>query len=59
MFSEESGDPTKPFPNGWKGENGLYAVGFSKRGLLGASVDARRISQDIEQQWIKLNAQTF
>ncbi|XP_057415156.1 indole-3-pyruvate monooxygenase YUCCA2-like isoform X2 [Lotus japonicus] len=46
MFCEEEG-----FPNGWKGENGLYAVGFSKRGLLGTSIDAKRIAQDIQHCW--------
>ncbi|XP_077219925.1 indole-3-pyruvate monooxygenase YUCCA6-like [Tasmannia lanceolata] len=51
FFSEEDGLPRRPFPHGWKGECGLYAVGFTKRGLLGASLDARRISQDIEQCW--------
>ncbi|KAK8523382.1 hypothetical protein V6N13_113325 [Hibiscus sabdariffa] len=35
MFSEKDGYPRRPFPNGWKGECGLYAVGFTKRGLLG------------------------
>lgn len=51
MFSKKDGYPTKPFPNGWKGENGLYAVGFTKRGLLGASMDAKRIAEDIERCW--------
>ncbi|BAU02855.1 hypothetical protein LR48_Vigan10g015600 [Vigna angularis] len=51
MFSEKDGLPRKPFPNGWKGENGLYAVGFTKRGLLGASIDAKRIAEDIEHSW--------
>ncbi|TKY58271.1 Indole-3-pyruvate monooxygenase YUCCA6 [Spatholobus suberectus] len=51
MFSKEDGFPTKPFPNGWKGENGLYAVGFTKRGLLGTSMDAKRIAEDIEWCW--------
>ena len=51
MFSEEDGLPRRPFPNGWKGSCGLYAVGFTKRGLLGASMDARRISEDIERCW--------
>lgn len=51
MFSEKDGLPRRPFPNGWKGERGLYAVGFTKRGLLGASMDARRIAHDIEQCW--------
>ncbi|KAL8101686.1 indole-3-pyruvate monooxygenase YUCCA6-like [Apium graveolens] len=51
MFSEKDGFPRQPFPNGWKGEGGLYAVGFTKRGLLGASMDARRIAEDIEGCW--------
>ncbi|XP_022961043.1 indole-3-pyruvate monooxygenase YUCCA6-like [Cucurbita moschata] len=51
MFSEKDGMPRKEFPNGWKGECGLYAVGFTKRGLLGASMDARRIAEDIEVVW--------
>lgn len=51
MFSKEDGLPRKPFPNGWKGECGLYAVGFTKRGLLGASMDAKRIAEDIERCW--------
>ncbi|KAH7849173.1 hypothetical protein Vadar_014139 [Vaccinium darrowii] len=51
FFSEKDGFPRKPFPHGWKGENGLYAVGFTKRGLLGTSMDATRIAEDIEQQW--------
>ncbi|KAF7819822.1 indole-3-pyruvate monooxygenase YUCCA2-like [Senna tora] len=51
MFSEEDGLPRKAFPNGWKGENGLYAVGFTKLGLLGASMDAKLIAQDIERSW--------
>ncbi|RYR55011.1 hypothetical protein HN873_020084 [Arachis hypogaea] len=51
MFSKEDGYPKKPFPNGWKGENGLYAVGFTKRGLLGASMDAKNIAKDIERCW--------
>lgn len=51
MFSENDGFPRKAFPNGWKGECGLYAVGFTKRGLLGASMDAKRIADDIERGW--------
>ncbi|XAR69314.1 Indole-3-pyruvate monooxygenase [Bertholletia excelsa] len=51
MFSEEDGLPRRPFPNGWKGDFGLYAVGFTKRGLLGASMDAWRIAEDIERCW--------
>ncbi|XP_026661133.1 indole-3-pyruvate monooxygenase YUCCA2-like [Phoenix dactylifera] len=51
FFSEKDGLPRKPFPNGWKGKQGLYAVGFTRRGLMGASMDARRIAHDIEQCW--------
>lgn len=58
MFSERDGLPKRSFPNGWKGECGLYAVGFTKRGLLGASVDAKNIAQEIEICW-KANAKHF
>ncbi|KAG8375550.1 hypothetical protein BUALT_Bualt10G0111700 [Buddleja alternifolia] len=51
MFSDKDGLPKRPFPNGWKGECGLYAVGFTKRGLLGASIDAKNIADDIESCW--------
>ncbi|KAL6221148.1 hypothetical protein ACLB2K_008900 [Fragaria x ananassa] len=51
MFSEKNGLPRKAFPNGWKGESGLYSVGFTQRGLLGASMDAKRIAEDIEHRW--------
>ncbi|GKV03386.1 hypothetical protein SLEP1_g15694 [Rubroshorea leprosula] len=51
MFSKKDGFPRRPFPNGWKGECGLYAVGFTKRGLLGTSIDAKRIAEDIEGCW--------
>ncbi|KAI7739031.1 hypothetical protein M8C21_008361 [Ambrosia artemisiifolia] len=51
LFSEKDGFPMEPFPEGWKGESGLYAVGFTKRGLLGTSIDAVRIAEDIARQW--------
>ncbi|XP_057427730.1 probable indole-3-pyruvate monooxygenase YUCCA5 [Lotus japonicus] len=50
-FFSKNGFPKSPFPNGWKGNGGLYAVGFTKRGLSGASSDAIKISQDIGQVW--------
>lgn len=55
MFSEKDGVPKSPFPNGWRGESGLYAVGFTKRGLLGASIDANNIAEDIfkDRCWIE------
>lgn len=40
-----------PFPNGWKGKLGLYAVGFTRKGLSGASLDAMRVAQDIGKLW--------
>ncbi|XP_058197408.1 probable indole-3-pyruvate monooxygenase YUCCA8 [Rhododendron vialii] len=46
-FFSENGFPKAPFPNGWKGKAGLYAVGFTRKGLSGASFDAKRIAQDI------------
>ncbi|CAM8897178.1 unnamed protein product [Rhodiola kirilowii] len=58
MFSEKDGVPLESFPKGWKGENGLYAVGFTKRGLLGTSMDARRIAEDIEHER-KLDAKKY
>ncbi|KAE8718882.1 Indole-3-pyruvate monooxygenase YUCCA6 [Hibiscus syriacus] len=51
MFSEKDGYPRRPFPDGWKGERGLYAVGFTKRGLVGTSMDATRIACDIQRCW--------
>ncbi|CAN6456256.1 unnamed protein product [Victoria cruziana] len=49
-FSED-GMPKMPFPNGWKGEHGLYTVGFTRRGILGACADASRIARDVALQW--------
>ncbi|KAI3694361.1 hypothetical protein L1987_77326 [Smallanthus sonchifolius] len=39
------------FPNGWKGKHGLYASGFTRRGLAGVSADAIKIGQDIGEVW--------
>ncbi|XP_068333889.1 probable indole-3-pyruvate monooxygenase YUCCA3 [Pyrus communis] len=50
FFSRE-GIPKNAFPNGWKGNGGLYAVGFTRRGLSGASLDAIGVSQDIAKSW--------
>ncbi|XP_066358178.1 indole-3-pyruvate monooxygenase YUCCA8-like [Miscanthus floridulus] len=35
----------------WRGPNGLYRVGFSGRGLLGAGADALRAAADIAGRW--------
>ncbi|XP_050266282.1 probable indole-3-pyruvate monooxygenase YUCCA4 [Quercus robur] len=50
-FFTKDGMPRTPFPNGWKGENGLYTVGFTRRGLLGTASDANKIAKDIADQW--------
>ncbi|KAF8400722.1 hypothetical protein HHK36_014022 [Tetracentron sinense] len=50
-FFTEEGMPKTPFPNGWKGECGLYSVGFTRRGLLGTASDAVKIAKDIADQW--------
>ncbi|KAI5669454.1 hypothetical protein M9H77_19307 [Catharanthus roseus] len=50
-FFTEEGMPRTPFPNGWKGKNGLYTVGFTRRGLLGTASDALNIARDITHQW--------
>ncbi|XP_052190883.1 probable indole-3-pyruvate monooxygenase YUCCA3 [Diospyros lotus] len=50
-FFSRNGFPRSPFPNGWKGKAGLYAVGFTRRGLSGASMDAIRVANDIGKNW--------
>ncbi|KAL2506517.1 putative indole-3-pyruvate monooxygenase YUCCA3 [Abeliophyllum distichum] len=50
-FFSRDGIPNSPFPNGWKGKAGLYAVGFTRRGLSGASLDAIKVAQDIGKIW--------
>ncbi|KAK6114958.1 hypothetical protein DH2020_007227 [Rehmannia glutinosa] len=46
LFGED-GMPKERNPNHWKGENGIYCVGFARAGLFGISKDAKAISQDI------------
>ncbi|XP_073127175.1 probable indole-3-pyruvate monooxygenase YUCCA7 [Henckelia pumila] len=41
------------FPNGWKGKSGLYAVGFARKGISGATLDAIKVAQDINKMWRK------
>ncbi|KAE8686064.1 putative indole-3-pyruvate monooxygenase YUCCA3 [Hibiscus syriacus] len=50
-FFCKNGFPKAPLPHGWKGNGGLYAVGFTRRGLSGAASDAMRIAQDIGKLW--------
>ncbi|TKW29025.1 hypothetical protein SEVIR_3G368200v4 [Setaria viridis] len=51
FFSHVDGFPRKPFPHSWRGKNGLYAAGFTRKGLMGTSYDAVRIAGDIADQW--------
>ncbi|CAL9047758.1 probable indole-3-pyruvate monooxygenase YUCCA3 [Musa acuminata AAA Group] len=50
LFNKD-GFPKQPFPSGWKGKSGLYAVGFTRRGLSGASHDAVQVAEDISRVW--------
>ncbi|URD80502.1 Flavin-binding monooxygenase-like [Musa troglodytarum] len=50
-FFNKDGFPRQAFPDGWKGGSGLYAVGFTRRGLSGASMDAVKIAEDIGRVW--------
>ncbi|KAK4558606.1 hypothetical protein RGQ29_008064 [Quercus rubra] len=43
----EDGLPKPVYPNHWKGKNGLYCVGLSRRGLYGNSVDSQNVANDI------------
>ncbi|XP_052206598.1 probable indole-3-pyruvate monooxygenase YUCCA4 [Diospyros lotus] len=56
-FFTEKGMPKTPFPSSWKGEEGLYAVGFTRRGLLGTASDSLNIAKDIASQWRSLASQ--
>uniref|UniRef100_A0A7N0V812 Flavin-containing monooxygenase n=1 Tax=Kalanchoe fedtschenkoi TaxID=63787 RepID=A0A7N0V812_KALFE len=52
-FFCKNGFPKTAQPNCWKGQSGLYAVGFSRKGLAGASMDATKVAQDIGEVWRK------
>ncbi|XP_039125571.1 probable indole-3-pyruvate monooxygenase YUCCA11 [Dioscorea cayenensis subsp. rotundata] len=43
----ETGMPKQSFPEHWKGRNGLYCAGLSRRGLPGVSMDAQNIANHI------------
>ncbi|KAK1431435.1 hypothetical protein QVD17_07894 [Tagetes erecta] len=46
LFNEK-GMPKHKRPNHWKGEDGVYCVGFASAGLFGISNDAQSIANDI------------
>ncbi|KAF4366307.1 hypothetical protein CsatB_023494 [Cannabis sativa] len=43
----EKGMPKNKYPNHWKGDNGIYCIGMSGRGLAGISSDAILVANDI------------
>ncbi|GMN38134.1 hypothetical protein TIFTF001_007364 [Ficus carica] len=44
----DDGIPKPSFPDHWRGKNGLYCVGLSRRGFYGAKSDAENIANDIK-----------
>ncbi|KAL9259824.1 putative indole-3-pyruvate monooxygenase YUCCA3, partial [Drosera capensis] len=50
-FFWNNGFPEAPPPDRWKGKDGLYAVGFSRRGLSGVAKDAVEVANDIGAIW--------
>ncbi|PIA55135.1 hypothetical protein AQUCO_00800098v1 [Aquilegia coerulea] len=42
------GMPKNKFPDNWKGLNGLYCAGLGRLGLVGTSMDAQAIANDIK-----------
>ncbi|OAE30252.1 hypothetical protein AXG93_2956s1020 [Marchantia polymorpha subsp. ruderalis] len=46
-FIGEDGSPSASMRDGWKGERVLYAIGFTKKGLVGTFTDATNIAEDI------------
>ncbi|XP_058740722.1 probable indole-3-pyruvate monooxygenase YUCCA10 [Vicia villosa] len=43
----DDGIPKQSYPLHWKGKNGLYCVGLSRRGLYGAAQDAENVANDV------------
>jgi hypothetical protein len=53
---KEDGKPRSRCPSNWRGPNGLYCVGFSGQGLLGAGADALKAVSDIAGRWQEMAA---
>lgn len=51
FFSEE-GLPKNPSRGTWKAERGLYVAGLGRKGILGATFDAKNIAEDISNAYI-------
>jgi hypothetical protein len=52
-FFSTDGLPKTPFPHGWKADESLYIAGLGRKGLLGASFDAKHIAEDIAASYLK------
>ncbi|CAL4920890.1 unnamed protein product [Urochloa decumbens] len=51
LFTEDGKAKAQQATSSWRGPNGLYCVGFSGRGLLGAGADALNAAADIAGRW--------
>lgn len=51
LFTEDGKAKAEQASDWWRGPNGLYRVGFSGRGLLGAGADALSAAADIAGRW--------
>lgn len=51
LKEEDFLDKKKCCPKTWKGKKGVYSVGFTKQGIVGASRDAERVAEDVAAQW--------
>lgn len=58
-FFTDDGMPKAPFPNGWRGNDGLYVVGFTRQGILGTSSDALKIAQDIAHKLTNIKGSKY
>lgn len=52
LFNQKNNNnPQDSYPKNWKGKNGVYSVGFARQGVLGISMDAHKVADDIASQW--------
>ncbi|XP_076892589.1 putative indole-3-pyruvate monooxygenase YUCCA10 [Bidens hawaiensis] len=47
LFLNKNGTPKLMYPNHWKGENGFYCAELAGTGIIGATMDAQKIADDI------------
>ncbi|MED6155266.1 hypothetical protein PIB30_003448 [Stylosanthes scabra] len=50
----DDGLPKPSYPDHWKGKNGLYCIGLSRKGFYGATLDAENIANDISSLLIQV-----